>query len=204
MIGLSFAPRAMRAQKDFEGTITYDVYTRSQPHTSVVTAKGMRLRAEGWDEEGKGQESGTVLVNAKGELLIVIPDRKMYLRVGSGELRLDNPTHAWTFTKTGRSETILGNSCDYYTMHNTKAKDKDHDLCITTSMGTVSMIPGKTFAGPDAHAQFPSGFVVLKSMDKDGKVLAVATKIDRHAVNDDLFEIGPDWKDINSLRGGRP
>ncbi len=205
MLASALAPRPLQAQRQFEGVITYEIYTRRQPQTAVVTAKGLRLRADGWDEGGRGRESGTVLVNAKGEVIMAMPEHKAYLRVGSGDARLDNPPHAWTFTKTGRSETVLGNSCDYYTIHNTKAPDTDHDLCITTSMGSVNIIPGRTLAGPDAHAQFPNGFLVLKAVDKNGQLVGVVTKIDRHPVSDDLFEVGSDWREMNTgMRSVRP
>ena len=204
MLGLSLAPHALCAQKQFEGVITYEMQTKAQPRTAIVTAKGTRVRAEGWDEGGRRNTVGTILINAKGELLLVTPEHKAYMRPGGGELRLDSPPHAWTFTKTGRSETILGNSCEYYTMHNTKAPEPDADLCITTSLGLISVIPGKMFAGVDGQAQFPKGFVVLKSVDKSGKVIGVATKIDRHPVSDELFEVPSDWREVNTgMRSGR-
>jgi len=204
MLGLSLAPHASRAQKPFEGVITYEIYTSRQPHLATVTAKGKRLRAEDWDEQGKRGTTGTILINAKGEFIMATPERKAFMRPGGGELRLESPMHAWTFMKTGRSETVLGNACEYYTMHNTKASEPDSDLCIATNMGTVGVIPSRTFPGIDGQAQFPQGFVVLKSVDKNGKVLAVATKIDRHPVDDGLFEVAPDWKEINTGARGRP
>jgi len=205
MLGVSLAPNASRAQKQFEGVITYEVHTSREPHSAIVTAKGKRLRAEGWDEQGKPGTSGTILINAKGEFIMATPERKAFMRPGGGELRLDSPTHAWTFTKTGRNDTVLGNACDYYTMHNTKSsREQDTDLCITTTMGTIAVIPSRTFPGIDGQAQFPQGFLVLKSVDKNGKVLAVATKIDRHPVDDKLFEVAPDWREINLGAPGRP
>ncbi|HEY6829016.1 MAG TPA: DUF4412 domain-containing protein [Gemmatimonadaceae bacterium] len=203
MLGLSLAPYTSHAQKPFEGVINYEVYTSREPHSATVTVKGKRLRAENWDEQGKRGTGGTILINAKGEFIMATPERKVFMRPGGGELRLDSPTHAWTFTKTGRSETVLGNSCDYYTMHNTKASEPDSDLCIATTMGTISVIPSRTFPGIDGQSQFPNGFLVLKSVDKSGKVLAVATKIDRHSVSDDLFEVPSDWREIDLGRRGR-
>ena len=205
MLGLSLAPNASHAQKQFEGVITYDVNTGHKPHSAIVTAKGKRLRAEEWDEQGKPGTTGTILINAKGEFIMATPERKVFMRPGGGELRLDKPTHAWTFTKTGRSDTVLGNSCEYYTMHNTKSsKEQDTDLCIATTMGTVSVIPSRTFPGIDGQAQFPQGFLVLKSVDKNGKVLAVATKIDRHPVDDTLFEVASDWREMGIGAPTRP
>jgi hypothetical protein len=195
ILALSLAPHASNAQKQFEGVITYDVYTGRDPHTATVTAKGKRLRAEGWDEQGKRGTSGTILINAKGEFIMATPESKLFLLTGGGELRLDNPTRAWTITNTGPGDKVLGNSCDYYTMHSTRASEQDTELCITTTMGTVSVVPSRTFPGIDGQAQFPNGFLVLKTVDKNGKVLAVATKIDRHSVSDDLFEVSSDWRE---------
>ena len=200
---LPFSPAELVAQNQFEGVVTYAVYTQRQPQTSVVTAKGTRLRAEGWDEGGNGAEGGVLLVNAKGDVIMAMPEQKMYVRPGA-RMPLDKPTHAVTFTKTGRSDSILGQSCEYYTMHNPAAPEEDRDLCITTSLGTIAMIPGKLFAGAEGRAQFPNGFLVLKSVDNKGKVLAVATKIDRHPIDDGVFEIAPDWKEIGVGARGRP
>jgi hypothetical protein len=205
ILGLSLAPHSSRGQKPFEGIITYDVYTGREPHSATVTAKGKRLRAEGWDEQGRQGTTGTILINAKGEFIMATPERKVFMRPGGGELRLDSPTHAWTFTKTGRNDAVLGSSCDYYTMHNTRSsKEQDTDLCISTTLGTIGVIPSRTFPGVEGLAQFPQGFVVLKTVDKNGKVLAVATKIDRHPVDEKLFEVESDWREISLGAPGRP
>ena len=145
------------------------------------------------------------MVDAKGDLILGSAERKTYMRPGA-RMSDDKQTNAMTFTKTGRSESILGYKCDYYTMHQVSFPDKDRDLCITTALGTLAIIPGRFLVGADAKARFPNGFFVLKTLDTNGSVLAVATKIERRALSDALFEPPADWREMKSagMRGGRP
>jgi len=195
---------ALFAQKQFEGVVTYDSYTHGKPHTSTLSVKGDRLRAEGFDDAGRDEQSGVLIVNSKHELLSAMPERHFYVVINAN-FHLDKPTSLLTFTKTGQSESVAGYSCEHYVMSNPKSPGRDLDLCITTALGSVAIVPGQFFAGAEGQAQFRDGFLVLKSTDKKGNLLATATKVERRSMSDALFEPASDWKEVNSSgRLGRP
>lgn len=197
---VSVAPSTLLAQKQFEGVITYESYTHGKPHPSTLSVKGDRLRAEGFDEGGRDAQRGVLILNSKHELLSAMPERHFYVIINSN-YHLDKPTNLLTFTKTGNSESVAGYKCDHYLMSNGRSPEHDLDLCITTALGSASIVPGQIYAGAEGRAQFRDGFLVLKSVDKKGTLLATATKVERRPMSDDLFEPAPDWKEANS--GGR-
>ncbi len=196
---MSLHPMRLAAQSPFEGVVTFETHTRGQVGTSTLSVKGTRFRADGWQMD-RDPRGGTVIVDSKGDLILGSAERKAYMRPGT-HMKLDKPTYSISFTKTGRSDNVLGYKCDYYAMHGKSSDREDRDLCVTKALGPVTMIPGNPFAGVEATAQFPNGFFVLKTLDKNGNVLAVATKVERKPLSDDLFEPPADWREMGR---GRP
>ena len=194
-------PTVLIAQKQFEGVVTYESFTHGKPHTSTLSVKGDRLRAEGFDDAGRDAQKGVMIVNSKHELLTAMPERHFYMVINA-DYHLEKPTNLLTFTKTGKSESVAGYTCDHYVMSNPKSPTHDLDLCITTALGSASIVPGQFYAGAEGAAHFRDGFLVLKTVDNKGNVLATATKVERRPMNDALFEPSPDWKAVNP--GGRP
>src|SRR5690242_21498439 len=113
----AICPPVLHAQKQFEGVVTYDSYTHGKPHTSTLSVKGDRFRAEGFDDAGRDEQSGVLIVNSKHELLSAMPERHFYVVINAN-FHLDKPTNLLTFTKTGKSESVAGYSCEHYVMSN--------------------------------------------------------------------------------------
>lgn len=196
-----FRPARLEAQRGFEGVITAESYVNRQMQPETVFVKGNRWRFNGF-ETGREKTDGAIVGDDKGQLTLFMPSRRAYMRQPVAT-DLDQAANLVTFTKSGRSETVAGSQCDYYTVQFQNSAAMDRQFCVATDLGFVGFTPEvrvhEGFAsfgiGAVARRKFPGGFAVLKAIDKSGKVVFAATKVERRSIGDDLFEPGAGWRE---------
>jgi hypothetical protein len=189
---------SVEAQRSFEGVITAESYVNRQPQTETLFVKGTRWRLNGFETRAK--TDGAIVGDDKGQVVLLMPSRRAYMRQPVAT-DLDQAVNLVTFTKVGRSESVAGNQCDYYTIQFQNSAAMDRQFCVATDLGFVGFTPearvheglASLGIGAVARRKFSGGFVVLKALDKSGKVVFTATKVDRRTLGDDLFEPGAGW-----------
>jgi hypothetical protein len=201
LCAITAAPAA--AQVSFEGVITFAMLKDGggAPDTMIQTSKGNLVKIEVISgSTGKG--GGGVYDLEKHTMMIVMPERKMYMTMTMKPMDslVANAMGKIELTKLGRTETVAGVSCDVY---HAKSTDKNGEVkegegCFAKGVGLVF---GNIFAQGDRKAMqdVPAAIRDLAKHDmhmvkmvslKDGKPsrTLVAVKIGRHAVDASVFQ----------------
>ena len=200
----------VRAQKSFEGVITAESYVNRQTQVETLFVKGNHWRLHGF-EQGRGEKDGAIVGDDKGQVMLFMPSRRAYMRQPVAT-DIDQAGDLVTFTKSGRSETVAGTSCEYYTIQFKNSDKMDRQFCVATDLGFVGFAPevrvheglASVGIGAVARKKFPGGFLVLKAIDKSGKVVFAATKLERKSLGSDMFEPGSGWREAPTGRPGVP
>jgi Domain of unknown function (DUF4412) len=204
VLGLSVAGVQPAAAQGFDGTLTYQIHTESGKTMTMVTmSKGNKLRLEMSDPENPMRSGAFVIDNDAHTRMMIMNGQKKYIvmpesmtnMMGKGATAANTPT--FTFTKTGRTETVAGVSCDV--IHGTgtnNGKAEEADICVAKGVGfnpgMFSSMAGQNPAPGLAalHDAIGAGNGVLKfSSTKEGKPDATmeVTKIDRSSPSSDEF-----------------
>jgi hypothetical protein len=199
---------SVEAQKSFEGVITAESYVNRQTLTETLFVKGSRWRLDGFDPTRQAKD-GVVVGDDKGHLTLWLPRQHAYMRQPVAT-DIDQAVDLVTFTRVGRSESVAGSQCDYYMVQFKNSATMDRQFCVATELGFVGFTPEARVheglaaigIGAVARRKFPGGFVVLKAIDKTGKVVFAATKVDRRSLGDDMFEPPAGWSEAPTA--GRP
>jgi hypothetical protein len=226
-LGAIFASAGARpaaAQGGFEGVITYEVHQNKGPATIVATTKGNKLRMDMQASQPGG--GGGIIINADAHTkTIIIAQQKKYMvlpdNMGNPMGGVAQPdkgaTPAYTITKTGRTETVAGVSCDV--IHGTTVRDgktEEGEICVAKGMGLNAQIWGSLASGAGAaqnpqlaairDAVGPGNGILKVTSIKNGQpeVVIVVTKIERKSVSDDAFSPPSDYTQMQmpQMRGG--
>ena len=211
---------------DFEGIIAMKMETENQRGADLTYfLKGRHTRIETkvpnipegeavmlWDLEG-------------GKITTLMPSRKMYMTMdikaaaedlkemkkSQGQEEAEFPK----LTRTGKQETIAGYTCEHWLM----GDKQDLDMCVAKGLGYFGM-GGQSSGGlgswknlvfspkllaqaathPDWVKFLEGGAFPLKlTAMKDGGVTMTmeATRIEKKSLDDSLFSIPPDYKEIS-------
>lgn len=209
LCAVAFRSGVVEAQRPLEGVILAESFVNRQPQSETLYVKGNRWRLEGYDRISKS--AGAMIGDDKGQISLLMPSRRVYMRQAVAS-DLDSALKLVTFTKVGRSESVAGSPCDYYKVQFQNSAAMDRQFCVATDLGFVGFTPearvheglASLGIGAVARRKFPNGFVVLKALDKAGKVIFAATKIDRRGLGDDLFEPPAGWREAPTGRSGAP
>lgn len=180
----------LAAQANFEGIVTQNV--TAFPGREVTTwVKGPRFRAQIPGPDGNMM---TMISNERGGIVMLIAEQKTYYTLSAGGRGAGGSPP--TVTPTGRTETIAGSQCTYYHLHRASGEPANEDLCVTSAFGYI-----KPARAPGMDEQFirrtwPDGFLVLKSIDANGKVQSQVTRIQKTAVSDALFSPPSDYTEL--------
>lgn len=192
----------------FEGVITLAMSMGAKPTVATAWVSGDRMRLE---MEIAGVP-GAMISDGQGNMIMLINPLKQYSVMNIKGMMDGASQGALQFTKTGRRETIVGQACEFYTMARAGAKDGAMgEACVTTALGFVGLNVGSRGSGMLSaddervmRQQFPSGFLVLKQLGPDGKVLYEVTKIARQAVAATMFEPPAGYSEMKMPMGMPP
>jgi hypothetical protein len=210
---------------EFEGSIAMKVQAQEQRDMQMTYfLKGKQTRIETtipdvpegsavmlWDTEG-------------GKITTLMPSRKMYVIMdlkqaaedfkGVKKAHGEDDTEFPKLTNTGKKETIAGHDCEHWLM----GEKQEVDICVAKGLGYFGMggqsagglgswknfvFSPKMLAQAAAHPEWvkflENGAFPLKlTATADGKVMMTmeATKIEKKALDDSIFSIPPDYKEM--------
>jgi hypothetical protein len=231
VLGLSVAgvQRAAAQDTGFEGTQTFQIHNQNgKSVTLVVATKGNKIRVEASDATDPSHSGAMVMDGAAHTRMMILPQQKKYVvlpetmagamgGMGKGANPANPPK--FTFTKTGRTETVAGVSCQV--IHGTgtdNGKPVEGDMCVAKGVGfnpaTWASLGGQMGATNSPWGavgdEVGSGNGILKltstSNGQPGVDIEV-TKIDRSPVSDDAFSPPAGYTQIQmpaGMGGGAP
>lgn len=197
-----------RAQKTFQGTITYAVDMGGRQLQLAVSTRGNKARQEMSMSGTPIFSEGTYQIFdfKKGDVTTVVPGMKRYMVANFDAARAERDSARDKFlgsvAATGRKETIAGVGCEVYVI-----QDRPGDeWCITSALGYVVGFGGPQSSGGTPAVSrlmrtFKGGAAVLRMRmnGPDGREFTmIATKIDRTARPKADFEIPVGYEEMQN------
>jgi hypothetical protein len=190
----------------FEGAVDYKMTQgKDQPTNLTYRVKNNRLRVDFDSPNGK-DKGAMIYMPAEHAMVILVPSQKMAMRrdTSASEARAKTKkADQIQFTRTGRKETIAGQTCDVYAF---KTTDSEGEMCNAEGLGSFYFSNGAQGDTPqwarDAalKGQFP---LRVNATEKSGKTFAmVATKIDKSSQPESLFTVPADYKMMGAAPSG--
>ena len=223
-LALVVVVRPVSAQALFEGQVTLIL---TSPRGAIPTELYMKDGMTRMDVAGPGGGSMTMVTDpSKKEMLIIMPERQMYMRRSTDMAGMAMPQGAPpmtkpTITKTGTMETIAGISCEHYTI--THEGGESEDACLASGMGTFSPgggMMGRGMGGGGGGGQgggrgpggggpqelgwardLDKGMFPLKVV-KNGATVMEVTKVEKKKLDPTLFQAPEGFQDASGMMGG--
>jgi hypothetical protein len=196
-------------------------------HTRIETKMGDNPEGQAvmlWDLEGA--KITTLMPARKMYMTMDLKQTAEGLEEASKEMKKSKGEEETKFPKltpTGKQETIAGYTCEHWLM----GDKQDIDMCVAKGLGYFGMggqsgggiaslkslaFSPKLLAEAAAHPEWVKlleggAFPLKLTTMEDGKVKMnmEATKIERKSLDDSLFTVPPDYKELNmgNLTGGK-
>lgn len=213
---LGIAPM-LRAQRLFEGTITYRVTPASgTPVEVILRSNGKKLR-EDMRASGTGEESTSyqVIDGESGDVLVVIPAAKEYMVHHFKQSRVVSRDSVGSRTRsgladilaTGHTETIAGLPCEVYVRND----QPGGEWCLTTALGRLGafddQLTGSNAMSGAAMQLFKNGALVLRMTTGTASghpMTIIATKVDRTPPPASLFRPPIGFKELKNAMVPNP
>jgi len=194
-----------KKSKDFEGEISLRVSRPEIPPSDLLFEA-----SEGRVRVGMSQADGPAyaLVKPDGMAVFVMESKKAWSDLNMAKSRAqverDNPTGPPTVTKTGKLETIAGQSCEVWEIKHTSGKRTD--ACI--SEGLVGFDLGTLMPGAGPFTSQSSEEIAKRKLfplrsieiDESGKETSrmMVTRVERKSLDKARFEVPKDFTYIQS------
>ena len=226
---------ASSAAGDFEGTIAMKMETENQKGMEMTYfLKGKHARIETKVPNLPGGDAAMLWNLEDGKMTTLMPSRKMYMTMDlqkSAEAMRESSKASGTeqekfpaLTRTGKQETIAGHTCEHWLM----GDKQEIDMCVAKGLGYFGMggqsggglgtfrnlaFSPKMLAEAAAHPEWVKlleggAFPLKLTTMEDGKVKMSmeATRIEKKALDDSLFVIPSDYKELSmpNMPGGKP
>lgn len=197
-------------------------------HTRIETKMGDNPEGQAvmlWDLEGA--KITTLMPSRKMYMTMDLKETQEGLKEAAEKMKKDKGEEEETkfpkLTPTGKQETIAGYNCEHWLM----GDKQDIDMCVAKGLGYFGMggqsrgglgslgnlaFSPKLLAEAAAHPEWVKfleggAFPLKLTAMEDGKVKMnmEATKIERKSLDDSLFSIPADYKELNmgNLTGGK-
>ncbi|MCG6988753.1 MAG: DUF4412 domain-containing protein [Gemmatimonadetes bacterium] len=197
------APPAATAQSTFEGVVTFQMGNGPLgPQTMRYSVKGKKLRM---DISAQGMDFYELYDAATQTQDMVIPMRRMYTeRKVDAAAVVDSTVGKGKVKWTGKKETIAGHECEHADI--TVADGSTADLCLARDLGAFLWLqrgPGGR-GGPGMGGwQDQIGQTFPLKVMRDGKVVLLATHVEKKALADSVFAVPAGYQKMGMPgRGG--
>lgn len=212
------------ASAQFEGVITVVTHDKKDGDMTMVQwLRGNQFRNDmskaSKDADGPGNASMIIDRDAK-TTMIVMHDRRMYMMSKISDAKppamkkpeKDEDAEA-KWTKTGRTETVAGVSCDVYRGVTVEdGKRREGELCLAKGVG---FMPGRMVgSGPMgesmglfAHLNAPADAGIMKMTSFEGgkpRVEMEVTKVERRKLSDSDFQAPAGYQTFARPGGRKP
>jgi hypothetical protein len=200
-LGLA-APAGAQGSGSFEGAVTYQLTGNTgKPVTMVYQSKGTKIRMDISGGEGMDAAQPALIYDQTSRMVTaIVASAKMYVITSTDSLAA--PTNVKPAIKaTGAHETVAGVACDDYIV---TASEHQETVCAAHGMGNFFLPRQGAGMGFEA-ATLANGFFPLKvtSMGAEQpKVVMMATKVERRAVDPSLFTVPSDYKQLDAKAVG--
>ena len=224
----SMPAREAAAQTGFNGVITFNSnWHEGKPSTFVQTTSGHKVRFD-----GMGDKQGAMIIDGDAKVMTMIePEQKKYFTVteedmkqseammapmmgkmkGTNQGQQTNPGK-FSFSNTGRTETVAGVSCEVWhgVYTNEEGKQEEGDACVAKGVGLA--LAEMTYANPMAqrgHAGYEQfeqyrqlvggnkGILKVTKVENGKTVTQLeATKIEPKPVSDDAFRAPAGYTEV--------
>lgn len=184
------------AQDNFEGKVSMNVYgDDNETHPMEYYIKDGKIRFDAKEKEGTG---AFIMDPASKQILIIMPEQKMYLQMKMPEGKMDNETREAVenaeFVKTGETKEILGYNAEKWTY---KDDNKEGEVWMTKVLGTFywfknPMMKEETKSGWMKELREGGYFPLM--VTENGKKVFEVTSVQKAPVDASLFEIPPDYQ----------
>lgn len=192
---LAFTNKAY-AQENFEGKITINIFDNDQTHPMDYYMKDGKIRFDSKEKEGTGS---FIMDPVSKQIMIVMPDQKMYLQMPMHEGKLDAKAkenmEKGEFAKTSETKEILGYTAEKWTYKNEKGEEGE--AWLTKDLGTFFWFKNPMMREdnqPQWMKELKEGGYFPLMVTENGKKVFEVTNVQKTSVDASLFEIPPDYK----------
>ena len=162
----------------------------------------------------QGGAIATIIDPVKKEMIMIIPERNMYMKRSTEPTANPNAPAPAERTKadikkTGKTETIAGMSCEHYTV---TEETGETDVCLASGMGTFMGMGGGMGRGMGGGGgggaqmawsrDLEKGMFPLKATNKEGQVVLLVTAIEKKKLDATMFGIPDGFQDVSGMMGG--
>ena len=198
-----------KAAAQFEGVITIDIHENQGGEMTMVqwtmpNRFRMDMNRVSKDDDGPG--SATMIVNRDSKTLtMVMPAQHMYMttplvapKTPAPEQNGKSDDDLGTLTRTGRTETVAGVTCDvYHGVRTVRGKQEAGDVCFAKGVGFMpGYLAGAGPMGQGMEARFarigapPDAGIMKVTSDVNGKphVDLEVTKVDKRSLSASDFQ----------------
>jgi hypothetical protein len=186
----------------FEGEVDYNV-TMSDGNQAPMNyfLKGKKIRIE---MNMKGHQVVDIMDLSAKKVYMLMPEQKMVMTSTIPNASSVKAKAEGKLTKTGNTKTILGRTATEWTYD---SKAGTTSIWASSGMGFFMMAKGPGAAGSDstwAQAVKNGGLFPLEvdAKTSKGSMTMTATKIDEKSLDDSLFTVPSDYKDMSSMMQG--
>ena len=186
------------AQKEFEGAVTMNMNMGGMLSVDITTlSKAGKVRQE---MSMMGQDVVSIIDASSGTGLMLMPAQKSYMKIDFKALtERVGEMPAPQITATGTTETILGHTCENYTV---EVPSGTTQICVAKDLGFYMGSLNTQGSGMGGRANMEAYTEVFRNTFKDGffplkmtvanqgtTMTLTVTKIERKSLSDDQFKL---------------
>jgi len=195
---LFFTSSLCIAQDKFQGKVTFEVNDEGQNQQISYFVKGNKFLIQPVDGEGAGQGS-MIYDGDKKAMIIIMNEQKMYMEMPidpTDEISKNESNGKDYFVKTGKSQDVLGYSCDEFEF---KDQNKKGLALMTKELGSFLFMDDPEGGGSTEwqkeimnEGYFP---LLVKEENSSGKLKTVFKVVDlkQMSLDDNMFSAPPGY-----------
>jgi len=183
------------AQENFEGKVTFNIFDNGESHAMDYYMKGGKIRFDAKEKEGMGQ---FIMDPASKQILIVMPEQKMYLQMQMPEAKMDKESGdkmgKADFSKTGETKEILGYTAEKWTY---KDGEDQGEAWLTKDLGSFFWFNNPMMNQenkPQWMKDLNEGGYFPLLVTENGKKVFEVTNVEKSSLDASLFEVPADYK----------